>query len=305
MLPFFQILQVQVLIFSQLTRGYQPNDHVWLWFIWPYKSFIQLALTLCCHILTFLWSFNQELLLVARRVSLFVAYSFVPYNFRRWQGPMNAIFSVYECRLSVGHTQRWCGYWSPICWIPKKKKKKKKKNCTHRWRGCKNISFVALQPMTSSRPGHLVKLSLNYFCNSYNVTTIINSMTKLTLTSQQLQGEKVQFHIWEAVWKKITSRLVFKVSLQAQLCDSIKLNFWKKMTYFDWISQKIICANGYTWKSMFSIKGLINVIQFLQLVKQNIKIHRLSFKILWLLFIIITANNQRGHSPFISDTNNL
>ena len=43
--------------------------------------------------------------LVARRVTLVVAFGFLPQNSGRWCGPTNAILSFYGCRLSGGDTQ--------------------------------------------------------------------------------------------------------------------------------------------------------------------------------------------------------
>ena len=36
------------------------------------------------------------------RVTLVVAFGFLPQNFGRWKGPMNGTLSFYECRLSGG-----------------------------------------------------------------------------------------------------------------------------------------------------------------------------------------------------------
>ena len=47
---------------------------------------------------------------MARRVTLVVAFSFLSQNFGRWQRPMNAILSLYDCSLSGGDTQRWWGH---------------------------------------------------------------------------------------------------------------------------------------------------------------------------------------------------
>ena len=43
-------------------------------------------------------------LLVARRVTLVVAFEFLHQNFGRWWEPMNAILPFFDCRLS-GNTQ--------------------------------------------------------------------------------------------------------------------------------------------------------------------------------------------------------
>ena len=39
------------------------------------------------------------------RITLVVAFGFLPQNFERWQGPTNDTLSFYECRLSGGDTQ--------------------------------------------------------------------------------------------------------------------------------------------------------------------------------------------------------
>ena len=46
-----------------------------------------------------------EDLLVARRVTLVVAFGFLPQNFGRWQGPTNVTLLFYECMFSGGDTQ--------------------------------------------------------------------------------------------------------------------------------------------------------------------------------------------------------
>ena len=47
------------------------------------------------------------LFLVARRVTLVVAFGLLPHNFGKWQRPINAIFSLYYCSLSCEDSQRW------------------------------------------------------------------------------------------------------------------------------------------------------------------------------------------------------
>ena len=39
---------------------------------------------------------HTQLLLVARKVNIVVAFSFLPQNFGRWQGSMNGTLSYYE-----------------------------------------------------------------------------------------------------------------------------------------------------------------------------------------------------------------
>ena len=53
-------------------------------------------------------------LLVARRVTLVVASSYLLQNFGRWQGPTNVILLLSDCRLSGGDNQRW-GNLKPTC----------------------------------------------------------------------------------------------------------------------------------------------------------------------------------------------
>ena len=43
------------------------------------------------------------------RVTLVVAFGFLPQNFGRWWGPTNSTLSVYECRFSGG----WWRHWNP------------------------------------------------------------------------------------------------------------------------------------------------------------------------------------------------
>ena len=52
---------------------------------------------------------NVQLLIFggSYRVTLVVAFDFLPQNFGEWQGPINGTLSLYECRLSGGDTQRW------------------------------------------------------------------------------------------------------------------------------------------------------------------------------------------------------
>ena len=45
------------------------------------------------------------------RVTLVVAFGFLPQNF----GTKNGTLLFYECRLSVGDTQRWWGHLNPSC----------------------------------------------------------------------------------------------------------------------------------------------------------------------------------------------
>ena len=50
-------------------------------------------------------SMSIILLLVARRVTLVIAFSFSTQNSGRWCGPTNAISLLCDCRLSDGDTQ--------------------------------------------------------------------------------------------------------------------------------------------------------------------------------------------------------
>ena len=50
---------------------------------------------------------------MVQTVALMVDFEFWPQNFGRGWGPMNVILSFYECRLSGGGTQRWCGHSNP------------------------------------------------------------------------------------------------------------------------------------------------------------------------------------------------
>ena len=47
------------------------------------------------------------------RVTLVIAFGFLPQNFGRWWGPMNGPLSFYECRFSGGDTMRWWGHSNP------------------------------------------------------------------------------------------------------------------------------------------------------------------------------------------------
>ena len=55
--------------------------------------------------------------MVARKVTLVVAFGFWSQHFWRWQGPMNAILSFYDCRLSDGDTGRWWGHSHHTCFF--------------------------------------------------------------------------------------------------------------------------------------------------------------------------------------------
>ena len=62
-----------------------------------------------------LWIFGDNITLVfisgSCRVTLVVAFGFLPQNF----GTKNGTLLFYECRLSVGDTQRWWGHLNPSC----------------------------------------------------------------------------------------------------------------------------------------------------------------------------------------------
>ena len=64
--------------------------------IWIIDHLIKLAKTL-----------QKTCFLVARRITLAVGFSFLPRNFWEGQGSMNAILSLYDCRLSGGETQTY------------------------------------------------------------------------------------------------------------------------------------------------------------------------------------------------------
>ena len=49
------------------------------------------------------------------RVTLVVAFGFLPQNLGRCYEPMNGTLSFYECRLSGGDTMRWWGHSNPTC----------------------------------------------------------------------------------------------------------------------------------------------------------------------------------------------
>ena len=65
-----------------------------------------------------------------------VAFGFLFQNFGRWQGPMNVVSSLNDCRLSGKDIQS----------LPAVVEKK---FCCQRWQGSKNISFMPVRDKNS------------------------------------------------------------------------------------------------------------------------------------------------------------
>ena len=94
------------------------------------------------------------------RVTLVVAFGFLPQKFGRWQGSMNCHFAQKGMQFCGADNVRWWGHSNGKIMV--KDGKKISTLCTHRWWGSKNFPIfpssrlLALAPHTS----HLMKLSL-------------------------------------------------------------------------------------------------------------------------------------------------
>ena len=78
------------------------------------------------------------------RITLVVAFGFLPKNFGRWWGSMNDTFALYECSLSSVDNQSWWGHSNPAYCL-----KKFQTFCIQRWQGPKNFSHESSHPGAS------------------------------------------------------------------------------------------------------------------------------------------------------------